>query len=42
MEHLVFTLDKEQRNSGEMKERLMHSECVYSHSKAYLAGIICH
>lgn len=40
MEHLVFTLDKEQRNSGEMKEKLMHFECAYSHSKAYLAEII--
>lgn len=42
MEHLVFTLDKEQRGSGEMKEKVMHFECAYSHRKAYLAEIICH
>lgn len=42
VEHLVFTLDKEQLHSNEMKEKLMHFECTYSHSMAYLAEIICH
>lgn len=39
MKHLVFTLYKAQRNSGEMKEKVMHSECARSHREAYLAEI---